>query len=181
MTKLSVRPLQEKDIAHIANYITGLNEDDALRMGVDKNKCSSKEELMQSLLEIYHTPLAQTKFFYMIWLVNDQAIGHSALKEIHHGEIANMHLHMWTTEHRGKGYGGKLFCLSALEFYRLFNLKLILCEPRATNPMPNNMLSKVGFRKWKTYVAASSELALPCELNSYIIDSEIATNFVDKN
>ena len=62
-----------------------------------------------------------------------------------------MHLHMWNAEYRGKGYGAKLFCMAALEFYTMFNLKMILCEPRSSNPMPNKMLANIGFKKWKQF------------------------------
>jgi hypothetical protein len=64
-------------------------------------------------------------------------------------KIAHMHLHTWKQNWRVQSFGKRLFCLTALEFYRLFDLKLILCEPRAINPTPNNMLTKAGFKKGK--------------------------------
>lgn len=106
-------------------------------------------------------------------------VGYNALKDILKNEIGHIYLHMWDTAYRGKGYGAKLFCMAALEFYKLFNLKMMLCEPRSSNPVPNRMLSKIGFKKWKTYLSTSSELSLTCELNSYIIDPVIATHSLE--
>lgn len=42
------------------------------------------------------------------------------------------------------------------------------------------MLEKIGFKKWKTYLSTSSELSLTCELNSYIIDPNVAAHFLDR-
>jgi hypothetical protein len=56
-----------------------------------------------------------------------------------------MHLHIWNTERRGKGIGGRLFCLSAIDFFERFEVREIVCEPGASNPYPNRMLQKIGF------------------------------------
>lgn len=180
MTKLSIRPLEENDIPNIVQYWFENSDENMLQIGADKSKFSSPTEFAQSLKTACHTPLAQSKVYYLVWLIDNQPIGYNALKDIATNEIAHMHLHMWNADYRGKGYGAKLFCMAALEFYNLFNLKMILCEPHSSNPMPNRMLSKIGFKKWKTYISTSSELALTCELNSYIIDPKIATRLLSQ-
>src|SRR5262249_28513680 len=98
----------------------------------------------------------------------------SSLKDIVPGESGSMHLHMWSADLRGRGYGPRLFCLSALDFYQRFNLKRIICEPKADNLMANRMLQKLGFPLLVTHIAASSELSVVCELNPYVILREIA-------
>ena len=180
MKNLSTRPLSEEDIPFIVNYWFQKSDAELIQVGADKTKFSTADNMHQSLKEISETPLAQAKTFYMTWLVDNKPIGYSALKDIAQSEIACIHLHMWSTEHQGKGYGGKLFCQSAVQFYDLFKPKLILCEPKATNPMPNKMLTKVGFKKWRTYFSASSEIALPSDLNSYLIDLKTATDFLNR-
>ncbi len=179
MTHLSIRLLREEDIMNIVSYWFDNSDANLIQMGADKTKLNSKTEFTNSLRVICNTPLDKAKFCYMIWLIDNKPVGYNALKDIVKDEIATMHLHMWNAEYRGKGYGAKLFCMAALEFYKLFNLKMILCEPRASNPMPNKMLEKIGFKKWKTYITTASELSLTCEFNSYIIDPAIATHFIE--
>ncbi len=180
MTHLSIRPLREEDIPNIVSYWFENSDADLMRIGVDRTKLNSQIEFANSLQVVCNTPLDKAKSYYMAWLIDDKPIGYNALKDIVKDEIASMHLHMWNTEYRGKGYGAKLFCMAAVEFYSMFNLKMILCEPRSSNPMPNKMLAKIGFKKWRTYHSTSSELSLTCELNSYIIDHNIATNFLGR-
>jgi hypothetical protein len=180
MNFLSVRPLQESDIQYIVDYWFKSTDEFLLQMGADKSKLISENDFSNSLQLICNTPLSERKFHYMIWLIDNEPVGYNALKDISTNNIAHMHLHMWNVDYRGKGFGAKLFCIAALEFYKIFNLKMILCEPRASNPIPNRMLTKIGFPKWKTYLSTSSELALTCELNSYIIDPEIAAHFLNQ-
>jgi len=178
MATLSIRPLQEEDIPSIINYWFKNTNENFTRMGTDKTKLISPIEFSNLLKTICNTPFENAKSYYMVWLIDNKPVGYNALKDISKGEIAHMHLHMWDAEYRGKGYGAKLFCMAALEFYNLFKLKMILCEPHSANPPPNKMLAKIGFKKWKIYLSTSSELSLPCELNSYIISPEIAPNFL---
>ena len=80
---------------------------------------------------------ATASSFYMAWLVDGQPIGHAALKNIRAGTSADIHLHTWSAAHRGRGFGPVLFCLSALDAYDRFRLASLVCEPKASNPMPN--------------------------------------------
>lgn len=178
MTTLSIRSLQEVDIPYIVDYWFKNTNENLIQMGVDKTKLISQLEFENSLQTIRSTPLEKVKSHYIIWLIDNRPVGYNALKDIVRDEIAHMHLHMWNAEYRGKGYGATLFCMAALEFYNTFNLKMILCEPRSSNPMPNKMLAKIGFKKWKTYISTSSELSQTCELNSYIIDFNTAKKFL---
>lgn len=178
MTNLSIRPLEENDIPYIVRYWFENDDENLLRIGADKAKFICPHSFAQSLEIVCKTPLEQVKSYYLVWLIDNKPIGYNALKDICVDGIAHMHLNMWDSAYRGKGYGAKLFCMAALKFYQLFQLKMILCEPRSTNPMPNKMLTKIGFQKWKTYVSTASELALTCELNSYIINPTIAANFL---
>lgn len=178
MSKLSIRPLKEEDISSILSYWFDKSDEDLIQMGVNKPKLGTRESFSQSLKSSLNTPLESAKYFYMIWLIDDQAVGYSSLKDIEMGELATMHLHIWSSEFRGKGYGAELFCMSAVEFYKMFKLKLILSEPKAANPTPNKMLLKIGFKPWRTCMAAFSDIALLSEFNSYIVDLDVAENFL---
>jgi hypothetical protein len=181
MTKLSVRPLIEQDIPFILSYWFDKSDADFNKMGADKTKFPARQQFDEYLHDLCHTPLKKIKTLYMIWLINGNPVGYSALKDITKNKIGAMHLHMWNAENRGKGYGAKLFCMSALQFYEIFKFKLMLCEPKATNPAPNSMLTKIGFKKWKTSLSASSDVSVVCENNSYIIDKKTALSFLEKN
>lgn len=180
MVKLSIRLLTLNDIPHIVRYWHENSDENLVRMGADKNKLGSEEEFTQFLKNLCKAPLEKVNSCYMIWLIDNKLVGYNALKDIQHGDIAHMHLHMWDSEYRGKGYDAQFFSMAALEFYKLFNLKMILCEPRSSYHMPNKMLTKIDFKKWKTYVSTASELSLTSEVNSYIIDPQIARNFLNQ-
>ena len=148
-------------------YFTGLNEEDCARMGIERARIPSPAQLHANL-EVIIASAAPTTFI-LSWCIDDKVIGHSSLKDIIPGEFGTMHLHMWCTDLRGRGYGSRLFCLSAIEFYERFNLKRIICEPKADNATPNRMLQGIGFALVLTHVAASSELTPPAEVNRYEI------------
>jgi RimJ/RimL family protein N-acetyltransferase len=178
MPELAVRPLRPEDIPRIVDYWTKATAEDLRRMGADPAKIPAKEQLTASLLRLCATPESELPNFYSVWLVDGRAVGYSSLKNIVHGDRGEMHLHMWDDSLRGKGYGAVLFCLSAVDFYTRFRLKDVICEPSSSNPMPNRMLQRIGFPLVKTYVGASSELSMVCELNRYQIDRAIAERYL---
>ena len=176
--RLSVRPLAHKDLDGFIAYFTRPSKADAERMGLDINRVPSATQLYSDLKAMIATPLDRLSSFVLAWCVDGKAIGHSSLKDILPGDFGRMHLHMWRADMRGKGYGPHLFCLSALDFYDRFNLKRIICEPKADNPMANHMLTKIGFPLILTHVAASSELSVVCELNRYEILRDVAKHYL---
>jgi RimJ/RimL family protein N-acetyltransferase len=175
---LSVRRLQKEDIPYIVNYWLSCSDDQLEKMGADKARLPDAAQFQLDLQNICNTPDEQAKNFYLIWLVKDLPIGFSSLKNISHGENGEMHLHIWNENFHGKGYGAHLFCLSVLDFYDRFRLEIIKCEPRASNPLPNRMLQKIGFPLIKSFVGASSELSLACELNQYSLPRSIAEEYL---
>lgn len=175
---LSVRALSVTDIPFIVNYWLQSSPENLIRMGVDNQKIPTASQFEQGLRSLLEQDGHETKTSYRIWLVDDLPIGFSSLKNIQFEESGEMHLHIWDASFIGKGYGGILFCLSAQSFYEAFKLKAIKCEPRASNPLPNKMLRKVGFPLVETRIAASSELSLVCELNQYNIRLDVASEYL---
>jgi RimJ/RimL family protein N-acetyltransferase len=176
--RLTVRPLASEDLDGYIAYFTRPSKADAERMGLAIDRVPSANRLRSDLEIMIATPLDQLRSFVLAWCVDGKTIGHSSLKDIVPGEFGSMHLHMWRADLRGKGYGPRLFCLSALDFYERFNLRCIICEPKADNPMANRMLKKIGFPLVLTHVAASSELSVVCELNRYEILREVAERYL---
>jgi len=178
MPQLTVRPLAREDLDGYIAYFTRPTKVDAERMGLAVDRVPSAAHLRFDLEAMITTPVDQLRSFILAWCVDGETIGHSSLKAIVPGDVGSMHLHLWRSDLRGKGYGPRLFCLSALDFYQRFNLKRIICEPKADNPMANRMLKKIGFPLVLTHVAASSELSVVCELNRYEILRDVAERYL---
>ena len=176
--QLAVRPLAVEHVDGYVDYLTRVPKADAERMGLAVERLPSAANMRSDLEGMLATPVERVRTFMLAWCLNGKAIGHSSLKEIVPGDFGKIHLHLWRTDLRGKGFGPRLFCLAALDFYERFKLKRIICEPKADNPMPNRMLQKIGFPLVLTHVAASSELSVVCELNRYAILREIAERFL---
>lgn len=176
--RLTVRPLASEDFDGYIAYFTRATKADAERMGLAIDRVPSAARMRSDLETMMAIPLEQLRTFVLAWHLNGETIGHSSLKDIVPGEFGSIHLHMWRADLRGKGYGPRLFCLSALDFYERFNLKRIFCEPKADNPMANRMLKKIGFPLVLTHVAAGSELGVVSELNRYEILREVAGRYL---
>jgi len=177
MPRLTVRPLNSEDFDGFITYFTRVSKADAERMGLAIDRVPSAAQLRSDLKAMIATPVDRLQSFVLAWCVDGQTIGHSSLKDMVPGESGSIHLHMWRADLRGKGYGPRLFCLSALDFYERYNLKRIICEPKADNPMANRLLQKIGFPLVLTRVGVSSELAFVCELNRYEIQRKIAERY----
>jgi RimJ/RimL family protein N-acetyltransferase len=176
---LEVRPLRPEEAALVARYFHDASDADLERMGVvERSRLPAAAEWTRSLEAALRAPARQATSFYLAWLVDGVPVGYAALKNIRFGERADLHLHMWSAPHRGQGHGARLFCLSVVDAFDRFALKEIVCEPKATNPMPNRMLAKVGFPLVRTYVGASSELSRTTELNRYDIRRDVAEAFL---
>ena len=175
--RLTVRPLATEDLDSYIAYFTRPSKADAERMGLAIDRVPSPTRLRSDLEAMIAAPVDQLRSFVLAWCVDRKAVGHSSLKDIVPGDFGSIHLHMWRPDLRGKGYGPRLFCLSALDFYERFNLKRIICEPKADNPMANRMLKKIGFPLVLTHIAASSELSVVCELNRYEILRDVAERY----
>ena len=176
--RLSVRPLARQDLDGYIAYFTRASKADAERMGLAIDRVPSAAQLRSDLEVMIATPVDRLRSFVLAWCLDGKTIGHSSLKDIVHGDFGSIHLHMWRADLRGRGYGPLLFCWSALDFYQRFNLKRMICEPKADNPMANHMLKKIGFPLVLTHVAASSELSVVCELNRYEIPRNVAERYL---
>ena len=175
---LTVRPLANEDFDGYIAYFTQISKADAERMGLAIDRVPPAAQLRSDLEAMIATPLDRLRSFVLAWCVDGKTIGHSSLKDIVPGEVGSIHLHMWRADLRGQGYGPRLFCLSVLDFYQRFNLKHMICEPKADNPMANRVLEKIGFPLVLTHVAAGSDLSVVCHLNRYEILRNVAERYL---
>ena len=179
--RVEVRPLRPEEAGLVASYFHGASDADLDRMGVvERARLPPEAEWTQRLQAALREPDAKAASAYFAWLVDGRLVGFSSLKNLKPGDSADMHLHMWSAPHRGQGHGAILFCLSVLEAFDRFRLRRVVCEPKASNPMPNRMLAKIGFPLVKAYVGASSELSRTTELNQYAIRREVAEAYLRK-
>lgn len=178
---ISIRPSNFEDKEYIYQYWKNLSVQDIERMGVNGDAIEGFLKQME-LRKPKPEPIDKEKTAQTtIWEVNKKPIGFSVLKDFEFGKTGSMHLHMWSSEHRGKGYGPILFCKTALENYRRFQLSKIICEPKKDNKMPNNMLNKIGYTLEKTYFGGSSALSAETTLNSYYICPEISKKYLEEH
>ena len=152
LPELEIREIEKKDIESIADYWLLSDPIFMEGMGVNLDKMPVREEWNDMLLEQINTPLKEKKSFCMIWLVDDVAIGHSNINKIIWGQEAFIHLHIWKPEIRKKGYGTEFIRLSALHFFKKFQLQKLYCEPYALNEAPNKTLANAGFQLVKEYI-----------------------------
>jgi RimJ/RimL family protein N-acetyltransferase len=175
---LSVRPLAAEDFDEFINYWLGLSPAEIQRLGVASDRLPSPDRMRSDLEAMLAAADENVRSFVLAWCIDGEAIGHSSLKEIVAGESGSMHLHMWRADLRAKGLGAHLFCLAAVDLYKRFKLKRIICEPKADNPAPNRLLQRIGFPLVSTRTGRGSELGTICKLNCYNIVREIAEDYL---
>jgi RimJ/RimL family protein N-acetyltransferase len=148
---ITVREMKPKDADLVVRYFLGATPDFLRGMGVDSTKLPSHEEWVK----IMHTNLAlppeQKEFYYLIWLHDNEPIGHSNINKIVFGQEAYMHLHVWSADKRHQGIGTSLVRLSLPYYFQKFRLNELFCEPYAHNPAPNKTLERMGFELLKQY------------------------------
>jgi RimJ/RimL family protein N-acetyltransferase len=149
---LSIRPLQHSDIPLFLKYWFESDEAFLRGMGLDVSKLPTKEQFTGMLEQLLVTPIEQRTSYAVVWLKNEQPIGHSNTNPTTFGEEAKMHLHIWDAAERQKGMGTELVKLSVAHYFEVLQLKTIWCEPYALNPAPNKTLEKAGFEFVKAHV-----------------------------
>jgi len=149
--ELNVREIEPNDIEKIVDYF-GNAEDKFLRgMGADKSKFPKRKEWIEKLESEFLKSPEEKEFYYIIWLIDNQPIGHSNINNIEFGNIATMHLHLWKHDKRKNGLGFDFLKRTVPYYFKKFRLKKLICEPYSENIAPNRVLQKLGFELIRTY------------------------------
>ena len=148
---LSVREIQKEDIDFLIHYWLESSPEFLIGMGVDLNKLPTKDGLTKMLSKQINTPINKKLSYALIWLVDNQPVGHSNVNNIIFGKEAIMHLHLWQSKNRQKGIGTELVKKSLPYFFKNLKLQQLFCEPYALNSAPNKTLKKIGFEFEKEY------------------------------
>ena len=172
MNQLSVRLAELSDYEKISDYFLNADEQFYLGMGVDSKKLPKREVWLKMLHENHDQPFDKKTFFYVIWLLDAEAIGHTNINKIIFGEEAYMHLHMWKKDVRHSGLGLQLMKMSIPYYFNEFKLKTLYCEPYALNEAPNKTLNKLGFDFVKRYDTIPGWISFHQPVNRWKLDED---------
>ena len=142
---LNVRPMELKDIQHLADYWLLSPATHLVNMGVDLDKLPERDTLETALSGQLKQPIEEKQSYALIWEQGGVPIGHTNVNQIEFGKQAYMHLHLWAAPNRQKGLGLRLVKQSLPFFFEELNLQALYCEPYALNPAPNKTLERLGF------------------------------------
>ncbi len=149
--KLDIREMHSYDIEIIVDYFVNADHSFLRGMGVEKNKLPKRADWIEKLKIDLTKPYEKKEFYYVIWLIDNKAVGHSNINMIEFDSIATMHLHLWDKENRKNGLGIEFLKLTIPCYFEKFSLKKLICEPFSENVGPNKALKKVGFSLVKIY------------------------------
>lgn len=168
---INVREITQQDFNKIADYWLLSNPDFLVRMGVDLQKLPSRYGLINMLKEQLKLPLHLKQSYALIWELDHEPIGHSNVNNIEYGKQATMHLHLWNSNTRKKGFGTELIKKTLPFYFKNLKLKKLICEPYALNPAPNRTLHNVGFHFIKKYTTIPGTLNFEQEVNRWELES----------
>jgi [ribosomal protein S5]-alanine N-acetyltransferase len=166
---LAVCDVREDHIAYITRYWTSGDASFWEGMGLNPAKIPSAEKMAEDFRLMAQTADRQKRVCSLVWELNGVPVGYTTLKRIEFGVRADVHLHMWASDLRGRGYGVRFMQLALREFFRRFHLPFILCEPLAANPAPNAVMRKLGATFLGVAQMVPSELCHEVEAARYKI------------
>lgn len=165
--KLTVRECTVEDLEKIIDYFVLADSEFLKGMGADKSKLPQKQDWIKKLESEFVLPYHKKDFYYIIWELDHQAIGHSNINNIQYGNSATMHLHLWDNPTRKKGLGSEFLKLTLPYYFKHFELKKLICEPYSKNIAPNKTLKKLGFELVRTYETIPGWINYLQTVNSY--------------
>jgi RimJ/RimL family protein N-acetyltransferase len=148
---ISVHPMSTSEITLMVDYFLDSSIPFLEGMGVDYKKLPQKQAWIDLLNQDIIKPVEQKEFYYLIWDLEGKPVGHSNINKIKFGLEAYMHLHLWHPASRTKGLGTIFLKHCIQQYFKVFSLQNLYCEPFSQNPGPNKTLSKLGFQLEKTY------------------------------
>ena len=105
---LNVRPPKAEEIHLIVDYFYQCNSADLKHIGAIPEKLLPPEKWVENIQHQVALPDKEKELFYLLWCIDEQAVGHFNLSHLVYGKTAKVHLHLWPSEKRQSGLG-KLF------------------------------------------------------------------------
>jgi RimJ/RimL family protein N-acetyltransferase len=149
--RLAVREMERLEIVSIVDYFLDSDAYFLKGMGAEKSKLPNRKDWIKKLNIELEKSNKEKDFYYLIWLLNEQPIGHTSINNINFGKSATMHLHLWKSVSRKSGLGLNFVNQSLPYYFEYFELEKLICEPFSENIAPNRTLIKVGFKFIKAY------------------------------
>lgn len=166
---LSVRPLQAKEVPLVVNYFYQCSQADLKRMGATPEKLPAKIKWVENIQRQIALPDTKKELFYLLWCIDNQAVGHSNLSHLIFGKTAKVHLHLWPSEKRQSGLGKRFMEQCIALYFSRFELPEIICEPKADNAAPNRLISQLGFKLIKTYTTIPGPINFSQVVNRFLL------------
>ena len=141
------------------------------RMGVASEKLPALKQWVKSIQNQMALPDTEKEMFYLLWYIDEYAVGHSNLSHLIYGKTAKIHLHLWSNEKRQSGLGRVFMEQCLTHFFSRFELPEIICEPKADNPAPNRLITQLGFKYIKTYITTPGPINFQQRVNRFILDT----------
>ena len=151
MPNLTVVPLDFDAELGVITYFHSLTDAQLELMGCDRDYLPEPAVWRDRLFMEARLPVTARDLYYVGWYLDSQLIGHANINDAIYGDIAKKHMHMWDHSWTGKGYGPRFLELSLRNFFSVFHLQQIICEPKADNPGPNGALRRLGLSVVKSY------------------------------
>ena len=92
-------------------------------LGVDPTRLPTPDAWRERFQHEFARPLDKRLGFFVIWLLDDQAVGFSSCDKIVFGERANMHLHVAEPQRRHQGIGTECVRRSVEIYFQKLRLK----------------------------------------------------------
>jgi ribosomal-protein-alanine N-acetyltransferase len=165
--QIKVREIEPNDIEKIVDYFVNSDAEFLNAMGADKSKFPEREEWIEKLESEFEKIYKKKESYFIIWLIDDQPVGHSNINKIEFGNIATMHLHLWGNDKRKNGLGLDFLRLTVPYYFKNFRLEKLICEPYSGNIAPNRVLQKLGFELVRTYDTTPGWLNFHQKVNRY--------------
>ncbi|MEM9142016.1 MAG: GNAT family protein [Bacteroidota bacterium] len=174
---LSVREATASDIQNIVDYFWNSSPEFLLGMGAEKRKLPHRDTWIDKLQQELVKPYSKKEYYYIIWLLEGQPVGHSNVNAIRFGEQATMHLHIWNAHARKRGLGTGFLKLTIPSYFKNLQIQQLICEPFAENNAPNRTLVKLGFRFIQSYETVPGPINFLQKVNRYALERRNLEHF----
>ncbi len=168
--QIAVREMARSEVNLVIDYFHQSTSEHLEMLGVDRARLPPPNSWHKQFEHLFSTPIEKRPRFYVVWLLDDRAIGFSSCDKIVFGERANMHLHVSNPERRRQGIGTKCVLRSVEVYFQKLKLKQLFCEPNAFNAGPNRTLQKAGFKYMKTHMTVPGPLNYHQAVTQWMIE-----------
>jgi RimJ/RimL family protein N-acetyltransferase len=171
--KVSVREMLLSEVGIRIRYFHEASDHYLHALGVDRALLPEPEVWFSSHERDLARPLTDRENFALVWELDGQVVGFSALDHIEFGEEAFMHLHIVEPSLRRRGLGANFVKLSASKYFELFDLKRLYCEPNALNVAPNRTLQRAGFTYLFSHETTPGPINFPQVTTRWVLEPPV--------